>query len=160
MSPLRRVQALNGKQPSVSIKTRIQSAYKAAAANASLGDVYRYAAPERRLLWTAIGATFVCGLTWPSFAIFFGRVFRAMTAATAANVNAAQLDDVRAANWLNSGAFVGIAIGSGLGTCISGFAIGKAGERIARRLRLQVFRVTRLHNCAPAVCRLFLEAAL
>ena len=70
-----------------------------------------------------------------------------MIVASSANATGEQIDDVRASNWLNSGAFIGLAIGSGLCTCIAGFSIGKAGERIAKRLRLQVFNVKRLHNC-------------
>ena len=111
-------------------------------AKTSLLKICRFVAPESRLLLTALITTLVCGLGSPAFGVFYGRAFRAMIAASTANTTSAQLEDVRAANQFNGGVFMAIAISRGLSSCISGFAVGKAGEQIAKRLRFEIFRVT------------------
>ncbi|CAI5456136.1 unnamed protein product [Caenorhabditis angaria] len=98
---------------------------------ASLLDIFRYASPEMRNVGIALVFTFIRGLTWPIFSIVYGQLFKILSAGG---------DNISSAALLNSLWFVLLAISSGISTFISGGLLGKAGETMSGRLRMDVFR--------------------
>lgn len=124
---------------------------------ATLRELCRYAAPEQRLLWLALIATVICGTAGPAFALIYGkfvdinasvsrwpsgRVFTTMTAASNTTATTAQsIDTMRTTSWQNAAAFGIVGLVVGVCTWLSGYMLGRAGESVTLRLRLDVFRV-------------------
>ncbi|CAB3399755.1 unnamed protein product [Caenorhabditis bovis] len=98
---------------------------------ASLIDIFKYARPEMKMVFIAVALTIVRGLTWPVFSIIYGRLFKILSNGG---------DDLSSRALLNSLWFLLLAIVSGLSTYFSGSLLGKCGETMSGRLRMDVFR--------------------
>ncbi|KAI6242300.1 Multidrug resistance protein pgp-3 [Aphelenchoides fujianensis] len=107
---------------------------------ASLLQIFRFARPEHALIFLGLLCTVVRGGAWPSFAIIYGRIFNSLTDATSGNLTQTAVEAVEAENLVNGIAFVAIGIAVGVCTFGSGYLLGKTGELLTMRLRIQVFK--------------------
>uniref|UniRef100_A0A1I7SYH3 ABC-type xenobiotic transporter n=1 Tax=Caenorhabditis tropicalis TaxID=1561998 RepID=A0A1I7SYH3_9PELO len=117
--------------PEWEIESAREEMIEEGAMEASLVDIFKYASPEMRNVLIALVFTFIRGLTWPAFSIVYGQLFRILSAGG---------DDVSIKALLNSLWFLLLAVTSGISTLISGGLLGKAGETMSGRLRMDVFR--------------------
>nr|CAA46191.1 P-glycoprotein C [Caenorhabditis elegans] len=101
------------------------------AMEASLFDIFKYASPEMRNIIISLVFTLIRGFTWPAFSIVYGQLFKILSAGG---------DDVSIKALLNSLWFILLAFTGGISTLISGSLLGKAGETMSGRLRMDVFR--------------------
>lgn len=87
---------------------------------------------EMRNIIISLVFTLIRGFTWPAFSIVYGQLFKILSAGG---------DDVSIKALLNSLWFILLAFTGGISTLISGSLLGKAGETMSGRLRMDVFRV-------------------
>ncbi|KAF1747317.1 hypothetical protein GCK72_023779 [Caenorhabditis remanei] len=117
--------------PEWEIESAREEMIEEGAMEASLVDIFKYSSPEMRNVAIALVFTFIRGLTWPAFSIVYGQLFRILSAGG---------DDVSSKALLNSLWFILLAFTSGISTLVSGGLLGKAGETMSGRLRMDVFR--------------------
>ncbi|CAL2049481.1 unnamed protein product [Caenorhabditis brenneri] len=117
--------------PEWEIESAREEMIEEGAMEASLVDIFKYSSPEMRNVLIALVFTLIRGLTWPSFSIVYGQLFKILSAGG---------DDVSIKALLNSLWFLLLAFTSGISTLISGGLLGKAGETMSGRLRMDVFR--------------------
>uniref|UniRef100_A0A8R1DLX2 ABC-type xenobiotic transporter n=1 Tax=Caenorhabditis japonica TaxID=281687 RepID=A0A8R1DLX2_CAEJA len=98
---------------------------------ASMLDIFRFAKPEKTKIIVALFFTIIRGVTWPAFSVVYGKLFK---------VFAEGGDDLTTNALLTALWFLLLAATSGVSTFISGSLLGKSGETIASRLRLDVFK--------------------
>ncbi|KJH46451.1 ABC transporter, ATP-binding protein [Dictyocaulus viviparus] len=99
---------------------------------ASLLDIFAYAKPELPMAVVAMFFTILRGLTWPIFSIIYGKLFLLMS-----DPDPKILAD---GIIINSVLFMLLAIASGITTFCSGSLYGITGEKMAMRLRMDVFK--------------------
>ncbi|VDM54231.1 unnamed protein product [Angiostrongylus costaricensis] len=99
---------------------------------ASSLDILTYARPELPMAFVAMIFTVLRGLTWPIFSIIYGKLFLLLS-----NPDPTML---ARGNVTNSVFFMLLAIGSGITTFCSGSLFGITGEKMAMRLRMDVFK--------------------
>ncbi|CAI2356591.1 unnamed protein product [Caenorhabditis sp. 36 PRJEB53466] len=117
--------------PEWEIESAREEMIEEGAMEASLVDIFKYASPEMRNVIIALVFTLIRGLTWPAFSIIYGQLFKILSAGG---------DDVSVKALLNSLWFLLLAFTSGISTLVSGGLLGKAGETMSGRLRMDVFR--------------------
>ncbi|EGT30541.1 CBN-PGP-3 protein [Caenorhabditis brenneri] len=117
--------------PEWEIESAREEMIEEGAMEASLVDIFKYSSPEMRNVLIALVFTLIRGLTWPAFSIVYGQLFKILSAGG---------DDVSIKALLNSLWFLLLAFTSGISTLISGGLLGKAGETMSGRLRMDVFR--------------------
>ncbi|PIC16677.1 hypothetical protein B9Z55_023203 [Caenorhabditis nigoni] len=117
--------------PEWEIESAREEMIEEGAMEASLVDIFKFASPEGRNIIIALVFTLIRGLTWPAFSIVYGQLFRILSAGG---------DDVSIKALLNSLWFLLLAFTSGISTLVSGGLLGKAGETMSGRLRMDVFR--------------------
>ncbi|KAF1747318.1 hypothetical protein GCK72_023780 [Caenorhabditis remanei] len=98
---------------------------------ASMMDIFRFAGPEKWKIIIALIFTLIRGVTWPAFSIVYGQLFK---------VFAEGGDDLPENAFISSLWFLLLAFTSGLTTFVSGSLLGKTGETMSSRLRLDVFK--------------------
>uniref|UniRef100_A0A1I7SYH1 ABC-type xenobiotic transporter n=1 Tax=Caenorhabditis tropicalis TaxID=1561998 RepID=A0A1I7SYH1_9PELO len=101
------------------------------AMEASMMDIFRFAKPEKWNIVIALVFTLIRGVTWPAFSVVYGQLFK---------VFAEGGENLPYNAFISSLWFLLLAVTSGVTTFISGSLLGKTGETMSSRLRLDVFK--------------------
>ncbi|CBJ25073.1 P-GlycoProtein related [Caenorhabditis elegans] len=101
------------------------------AMEASMMDIFRFAKPEKMNIVIALIFTLIRGITWPAFSVVYGQLFK---------VFAEGGEDLPVNALISSLWFVLLAVTSAVTTFISGSLLGKTGETMSSRLRMDVFK--------------------
>ncbi|CAJ0607901.1 unnamed protein product [Cylicocyclus nassatus] len=119
-------------EPEWEIESAREDMAEEGAVEASLFDIFEYAKPEFPMATLALTNTIIRGLTWPIFAIIYGKLFLLFASE--------DLDTVAAGSTTNSALFFVLAVVAGAATFVSGALYGITGEKMAMRLRMDVFK--------------------
>jgi ATP-binding cassette subfamily B (MDR/TAP) protein 1 len=95
----------------------------------------KFARPEYIFIFPGLLATLLRGCTWPIFSIIYGRLFKLLSA-----IIATKSGEVPIQNFIE---FFLLGAGSGVVTFFSGYMLGISGEKLTRRMRRQLFEVSR-----------------
>ncbi|KAK6732942.1 hypothetical protein RB195_016988 [Necator americanus] len=102
------------------------------AMEASLLDIFSYAKPELPMALVALIITIIRGLTWPLFSIVYGKFFLLLSSSDP--------ETLASGSVTNAILFMALAFVSGITTFSSGSLFGITGEKMAMRLRMDVFK--------------------
>ncbi|EYB91745.1 hypothetical protein Y032_0202g1767 [Ancylostoma ceylanicum] len=119
-------------EPDWEIESAREDMLEEGAMEASLLDIFSYAKPELPMAFVALIITIIRGLTWPLFSIIYGKLFLLLS-----NPDPEQM---ASGSIINAVLFMVLAIGSGITTFCSGSLFGITGEKMAMRLRMDVFK--------------------
>lgn len=124
--------------PDWEIQSAREEMIEEGAMEASLIDIFKYAAPEKRSIIVALIFTLARGLTWPAFSIIYGILFKILSEGG---------DDMVERSLMNSLWFIFLAVFSSIATVVSGALLGAAGETMSGRLRMDVFKNIMQQDC-------------
>ncbi|CAL2049482.1 unnamed protein product [Caenorhabditis brenneri] len=117
--------------PDWEMESAREEMFEEGAMEASMIDIFKFAKPEKWNIVIALIFTLIRGITWPAFSVVYGQLFK---------VFAEGGEDLPTNALISSLWFLLLAITSGLTTFISGSLLGKTGETMSSRLRLDVFK--------------------
>ncbi|CAD6194446.1 unnamed protein product [Caenorhabditis auriculariae] len=98
---------------------------------ASLFEILKYSKPEMKSIVVAILFAIVSGFTWPAFSILYGKLFKILSA---------QAADMVSQSLVNSVWFLLLAVVGAVAAYVAGSLLGKSGEKMSGRLRMDVFK--------------------
>ncbi|KAI6193645.1 P-glycoprotein 3 [Aphelenchoides besseyi] len=102
---------------------------------ASILSILRFAWSEKYLVFVGLFLTLLRGIAWPTYTLLLGSWYHAF-----AQVENLSYEHMARQNVITGLSFAGLAIFSSVLTLTSGMMLGVTGERISRRLRLEVFK--------------------
>ncbi|ULT80912.1 hypothetical protein L3Y34_011051 [Caenorhabditis briggsae] len=117
--------------PDWEVEIAREEMFEEGAMEASMMDIFRFAKPEKWNVIIALIVTLIRGITWPAFSVVYGQLFK---------VFAEGGEDLPTNAFVSSLWFILLAFTSGITTFISGSLLGKTGETMSSRLRLNVFK--------------------
>ncbi|CAI2356592.1 unnamed protein product [Caenorhabditis sp. 36 PRJEB53466] len=117
--------------PEWEIESAREEMYEEGGMEASMIDIFKFARPEKRNIVIALIFTLIRGATWPAFSVVYGQLFK---------VFAEGGEDLPTNAFISSLWFILLAVTSSVSTFISGSLLGKTGETMSSRLRMDVFK--------------------